>query len=248
MEHPDDDTGEDAVAELEPDPGSQPNSTSSKTNEQNPYAVGTSTELSEFAWSDGDVRFTRKEIRVTGDTVLPRICVKTGSTENLTERVTKLSAVTPAYKLLSRLAFPVLLAVMFLPVWLDQLAFLEGQQWLFIAAAFGIGFSQIWIGRNVTVTWYMERDAAKKEERRQRWLPAFRFIAVLGLLAILWITDIQWLLLPILVIALVDGLGDSITARSHYNGRFVLVGHSTEFVEAWADQVALKSSAAPSSS
>lgn len=251
MEYPHDGTGEDAVAEVGSDPGSQSSFASSQGDDENPYAVGAATELSEFAWSDGEVQFTHKDIRVMGDTVLPEICIKTGATENLEEYVRKLSAVTPAYRLWSQLAVGVMLAVMFLPSWVDELAFLEDQHWLFFIAVTCICVPQFWIGRSVTITWYQEkRYVAKKEKWRRRWLPALLLMSVVAFIGIALTGREWWLLLPIVVavVAVAGGADGSIKARSHYNGQFVLGGHSAAFADAWADQIAAKTPAAPGSS
>ena len=57
--------------------------TTSANPDSNPFAVGEAIGPDQDMWIDGDIEFTRQEIRVMGDTELPRICIKTGHKADL---------------------------------------------------------------------------------------------------------------------------------------------------------------------
>jgi|GEM_PF-4089857 len=61
----------------------------------NPYATSPVPDRCDVAWTDGEVEFTEKEIRVRGDFELPRICIHTGATTDLVRREQPVVAVTP---------------------------------------------------------------------------------------------------------------------------------------------------------
>lgn len=226
----------------EADPSSHGATTAAVSPEdKGPYSVSGVTDLAEFAWTDGDIHFTPREIRVTGDTVLPRICIRTGDTGNLREQVSDVTTVTPAFLWFSRLVVGAMLVYLMLSDWIQQLTVHQDLRGSFMICGVLVMLSHAWLGHKTRVTWYLAEDYASRKERwRRLMIPLLICTAVAVIIGIYLTGSLWWLTLMGLVffISVAGGSDASITGHSHYNGVYVLRGHSAAFAHAWADRVA----------
>jgi len=223
----------------------------------NPYSLGAALERSEFAWTDGDVEFTAKEIRVRGDFELPRICIHTGATEDLIRLEHTVVAVPSFYVAIQWLCVVVALVPIFAPLMgkllegrlSPSIAVLLKQNFVTGIPKFSIAVLLLsvsvlprWIGNKINVTWYESRNAVALEGKPRNWLWVFLVLLGGSMAAVVSVGLGYFLLLFLGIAGVVAGRvlrkQQMMQARSWTNGRFILTGHSTAFAHAWAEKTA----------
>lgn len=220
----------------------------------NPYSLGTDVERSEFAWTDGDVEFTEKEIRVRGDFELPRICIHSGATEDLIQRESRLTALSSmairAQWVTSMSVLAICLVQILESLLTDLVPGLNSRvfrdSWIFPIVLFAnTGISLIlhrW-SHKVTIKWYLSRSyAMPREKSRQIFGVTIVLVAIFSLLMIYETASLWWLGLAVAtaLAGIILGRERTIGAREFRDGRFILKGHSAEFAHAWAAKTAAR--------
>ncbi len=228
------------------------NGSMSSESPTNPYSLGTDVERSEFAWTDGDVEFTEKEIRVRGDFELPPICIHTGVTEDLIQRKEKLTAHTVMAIRFQWMICILMMGISFLRTSYAKNA-VEGlnldnllDSWFgrtVFLGSIGLLILLNWRSRKVTVQWYLSRSySAPREKMRTIFGGTIVLIAILALVMIYETASLWWLALVVAtaLAGVILGRERAIGASSFRNGRSILKGHSAEFARVWAAKTAAR--------
>ena len=140
--------------------------------DENPYAAGSSIERSEPAWTDGELEFTDKEIRVPGNTELPQLCIHLGVDCDLVRREQTLRALPNSARRIQTICIVLLCLPVAAISWIPQLNSLVQPRWQTLLVLNAIAIVPFITARKVRVSWYVCRSyASPKEKWRKVFLP-----------------------------------------------------------------------------
>lgn len=226
---------------------------------KNPYAVTAISESPDRGWTDGDCEFTFEEIRIQGDTELPRLCIGTGVSEDLVQQQHTLRPMTPAFRWILHGV-----CAIFVSAWLIEhlpvaavapLLIDPPLHWILIAAiaAWGIWVTFSLLTKSVKVTWYIhEQQTLRGSGWRKIWLLSFILIMVGIPFALQEFLETPWAHFTSITFCMLSGVLSNrivhtwrLTSYSTSEGQICLKGHSPEFVRAWLNRIADENNAAP---
>jgi hypothetical protein len=227
---------------------------------QNPYSLGTAAERSEVAWTDGDVEFTEKEIRVLGDFELPQICIRTGSSEIILRREQTVIGLSPtSYRVQWFIIVIALVPILasttsgLLNNWFPTsintvLNLLREATYIrlcILVLLLGASLLPNWIGHKAKIVWYLSREYTSTMSARRKWLvpTIIGFGGSCGVLISLQDNRFRELYFVaaagiVVVATRLFPMERGIHCWYFENKRFILKGHSAEFAHAWAADTA----------
>ncbi len=206
----------------------------------NPYAVGLPAPASDCSWTDQEIEFNLSEIRVTGDTELPQLCLKSGESSNLIQRSQTFRAMPRALQGLITFPCLAILAFVFISDWTPW-ATMSDDLGMFLPLIFvAAGTAHHVLGKKVHVTWYLSDSYARRASMRRQILAVTAIVSGGLIVVSIYYTGHSWTLPAFVVIfslaAVLLGRESKISVRHVLDGRFILHGHSRAFTEAWVRQ------------
>lgn len=210
---------------------------------ENPYVINPQINSYQDVWTDGDVEFSVNELRVSGDTELPPICIQTGSDQHLVpcHRVLRpISLATVA------MCVPIFLITILIPILGSRTV--RGWEQLLICMPCGVVslLSHWMLSHRLKVTWYVSQDCIRRCRRRRRWV--FTTVAALAVtvaVVYLLLPMVTSLVVPVVlnvaVVGYLTSMQPSLRPMGDAKGRFVLRGFDEAFVRAWVTKQGLKS-------